>query len=99
MDLSVKPEDVTTVLKNVRELIKDHILVRLTDLEEEVRLLRKVTWPICQGLKENSQLSDIESKREFLKYLSPEEVELLLKLKSKGNLQEEFRLIHQQSDI
>lgn len=98
MDLSVKPEDVTRILKDVRELIKDNILVRLTDLEEEVRLLRKVTWPICQGLSEKSQLSDIEAKREFLKYLRPEEVEMLLKLKSKGNLHEEFRLIHQQSD-
>jgi len=98
MDLSVKPEDVTRILKDVRELIKDNILVRLTDLEEEVRLLRKVTWPICQGLNEKSQLSDIESKREFLKYLKPEEVEMLLKLKSKGNLTEEFRLIHQQPD-
>jgi hypothetical protein len=48
------------------EFARDHILPRLTQLEEEVRLLRKFCWPIVQALREENQLSDLESKREFL---------------------------------
>jgi len=64
-------------------LVKDHILPRLTDLEEEVRLLRKVTWPVCQRQIETSPLSDTESKREFFRHLSDEETLELLRLKSR----------------
>jgi hypothetical protein len=95
MNLSVKQEDVCRVLQDVRELLRDNILPRLTNLEEQVRLLRKVTWPVCQGLKEKSQLGDILSKREFLSTLDHDEVMLLLKLKSKGLLTEELALITQ----
>jgi hypothetical protein len=88
MDLSVP-----SVLQSVRELLRDNIIPRLTNLEEQVRLLRKVTWPVCQGLKEKSQLDDIQSKREFLKELNPEEILMLLKLKSKGLLFEECHML------
>ena len=74
---------------SVRELIKDNILPRLTDLEEQVRLLRKVTWPVCQGIKEKTQLDDIQSKKEFLRDRDIDEILLLLRLKSKGLLFEE----------
>jgi hypothetical protein len=76
-------------MDSVRELIKDNILPRLTDLEEQVRLLRKVTWPVCQGIKEKTQLDDIQSKKEFLRDLDVDEILLLLRLKSKGLLFEE----------
>ena len=89
MELSVKQEEVQKVLQDVRELLKDNIIPRLTDLEEQVRLLRKVTWPVCQGIKEKSQLDDIHSKKEFLRDLSFEEILMLLKIKSKGFLFEE----------
>ena len=95
MNLSVKKEDNNKVLQDVRELLRDNVLPRLTNLEEQVRLLRKVTWPVCQSIKENSQLSDIPSKKEFLKSLDPEEVALLLRLKSKGLLKEELALLKQ----
>jgi hypothetical protein len=77
------------VLNSVRALIKENILPRLTDLEEQVRLLRKVTWPVCQGIKEKTQLDDIQSKKEFLRDLDIDEILLLLRLKSKGLLFEE----------
>ena len=48
------------------EFARDHILPRLTQLEEEVRLLRKFCWPIVQALREENQLGDLEAKREFL---------------------------------
>jgi len=95
MNLSVKKEDNNKVLQDVRELLRDVVLPRLTNLEEQVRLLRKVTWPVCQGIKEKSQLSDIHSKKEFLSNLDPDEVSLLLRLKSKGLLKEELALLTQ----
>jgi hypothetical protein len=95
MNLSVQQDDVCKVLQDVRELLRDNIIPRLTNLEEQVRLLRKVTWPVCQGIKEKSQLSDIASKKEFLETLEPEEVMVLLRLKSKGLLVEEFALLTQ----
>ena len=90
MDMTVEPEDVPRILGKVRELLKDHILPRITELEEEVRLLRKVTWPVCQSIREKTQLDDIKCKREFLQSLDPDEVLMLLKLKSKGLLIEEY---------
>jgi hypothetical protein len=95
MNLSVNQDDLCRVLQDVRELLRDNVLPRLTNLEEQVRLLRKVTWPVCQGLREKSQLSDIASKKEFLKHLDPDEVLVLLKLKSKGHLTEELALLTQ----
>jgi len=80
MNLSVPPDidEICKVLKNVRELLKDHVLPRLNQLEEEVRLLRKVTWPVCQSLQESSQLADMDRKRAFLQILDPDEVRMLL---------------------
>ncbi len=74
--MDVSCEDKT--LQNVRELVKDHILPRLTQLEEEVRELRLVTWPVCQSLRETSQLTDTRNKKRFLCLLDEDEVQLLL---------------------
>jgi hypothetical protein len=49
------------------EFARDHILPRITQLEEEVRLLRKFCWPLVQALREENQLGDLEAKREFLR--------------------------------
>ena len=48
------------------EFARDHILPRITQLEEEVRVLRKFCWPVVQALREENQLADLEAKREFL---------------------------------
>jgi hypothetical protein len=85
------PPSQENILEQVRILIRENILPRLTDLEQEVRLLRKVTWPVCQGLRESGQLDDIRAKREFLGDLDPEEIRMLLRRKSTGSLlREEF---------
>ncbi len=76
--MDMTPSDPVKALKDLRELVKDHILPRLTQLEEEVRLLREVTWPVCQALREKSQLAD---KNEFMRLLDDEEVLKLLKIK------------------
>ena len=87
MDLTVEPGKEREVLKNVRELLKDNIIPRLTNLEIEVRYLREVCWPVCQGLREKTQLSDIENKKIFLKEStdSIEEIKNLLSEKQKIN--------------
>ena len=89
VDLSVSPEKVCEILEDVRNLLRENILPRLTVLEEQVRLLRKVTWPVCQKIKEKYQLGDMESKKKFLESLDPDEALELLKLKSYGFLSEE----------
>ena len=76
MNLEVSEENLCKVLQDVRELLKDNILPRLTQLEEEVRLLREVTWPVCQSLTETSQLIDMHNKRRFLSIL--DEIEATL---------------------
>ncbi len=80
-DCTEPPEE---QVKQVRVLVRENILPRLTELEEQVRLLRKITWPVCQRLTEKSPLSDIESKREFLRFLDDDEVWALLKAKAQG---------------
>lgn len=94
MDLSVEPENISNVLQTLREFIKEHLVPRLTELEEEVRLLRKITWPVCQNIRESTQLDDIKCKREFLQNLDPDEVRMLLKRKSKGLLVEEYHQLN-----
>ena len=64
-------------------LIRENVLPRITQLEEEVRMLRAVTWPICQALKETSQLDDIPNKKRFFSILDEDEVKMLLLEKSK----------------
>ena len=83
MNMSVKSDDMCTVLKNVRELLRDNVLPRLGQLEEEVRLLRKVTWPVCQSLRETSQLDQMREKREFLEDLDEDEIRELLRDKAR----------------
>jgi len=82
MNMSVAPEDVCKVLRDVRELLKDHVLPRLNQLEDEVRLLRKVTWPVCQSLRESSQLDEVDQKRAFLEDLDHDEIRMLLNEKA-----------------
>jgi hypothetical protein len=70
------------ILQDVRLLIHDVVLPRLDRLEEEMRELRRVTWPVCQSLREKSQLTDIRNKKRFLSILDEEEVKVLLREKA-----------------
>ena len=76
------------ILEDIRELIKDNILPRLTQLEEEVRLLRKYTWPVCQSLAESSALGSIQDKSEFLKQGTRDTEEAIMLLTRKWELAE-----------
>ncbi len=87
MDLSVNPEEVCKVLEDVRLLLKDVILPRLDQLECEVKLLREVTWPVCQSLKERHTLDDIRNKKKFLQYGVQNDEEALELLRKKWALQ------------
>jgi len=70
------------ILQDVRLLIHDVVLPRLDCLEEEMRELRRVTWPVCQSLREKSQLTDTQNKKRFLMILDEDEVCMLLKEKA-----------------
>lgn len=59
-----------------------HVLKRLTDVEEELRELREVTWPVCQArIDENNNMRNIPQKRSLLRWLDPEEIRKLLRAK------------------
>jgi hypothetical protein len=71
------------VLKEVRDLIRVNILPRLTELEEQVRLLRRVTWPVCQTLRARDHMSETKLKQELLEYLDLDEIQWLLNEKKR----------------
>ena len=83
MNLEVSNENVCKVLYDVRLLIHDCLIPRISQLEEELRLLREVTWPVCQSLRETSQLTDIENKKRFLSTLDSDEIEFLIQEKAR----------------
>ena len=60
-----------------------HLLERLTNVEEGVRELREVTWPVCQSLiDKNGPYSNRRQKRRFFKFLDFEEARVLMRLKA-----------------
>ena len=78
------------------------IMQRLTNVEEELKELREVTWPVCQKiLDRGNELNNIENKIFFFKDLDPDECKKLLKLKNKlmhpwggGLVSQEYRSIY-----
>lgn len=44
-------------VRDVQKLLREIVLPRLCDLEQEVQLLRKTTWPVCQALREHYALN------------------------------------------
>ena len=84
MDLRVSEDtkEISNVLTEVRYLIKDVLLPEILKTQEEIKALRKITWPVCQSLKEKSQISDISDKIEFLNGLDHNEIIELLKNKN-----------------
>lgn len=82
LEVSSDTEEISKVLTELRYLVKDVILPELIKTKEELRQLREETWPICQSLKETSQISDITTKKNFLNNLEQEEIIQLLKNKN-----------------
>jgi hypothetical protein len=70
-------------LRETNILIREVILPQLVKIETELISLRKHVWPYVQAKKEQFILNDLESKREFLKFLDEDTVLELLKLKAK----------------
>ena len=75
------------VIQDLRELLFENILPRLTDIEMEVKYLRQVCWPVCQAIREKNQLDNIKKKREFFRNAvqSVDEIKELLEEKQKIN--------------
>lgn len=103
MNLEVSPEQVCEVLNDVRLLIHDCLIPRIHKLEDELRLLRRATWPVCQSLTEDSQLSDVHNKELFLNTLDDLEVKKLLVLKDeiarKPLLHSTFNLLREEISL
>ncbi len=64
-------------------MIHKVLLPRIRKLEEELKSLRKHTWPYVQGKKESHQLDDIEAKVDFLKHLDDDTIIELLRTKAR----------------
>lgn len=65
------------------DFLKTHLLPRLDQLEVEVKTLREVTWPVCQGLREtHGPFQYIKEKRNFFSNLFKEDAIDLLKRKA-----------------
>lgn len=61
-----------------------HIFTRLDSLEGEVRELREVTWPVCQGIidKQTGIFKNHKDKQRFFKFLDIDEIRKLLRSKA-----------------
>jgi hypothetical protein len=57
------------------------VFQRLDNLETELSELREVTWPVCQGIREQRGQATLEEKRRFFKFLDLDIVQRLLRLK------------------
>lgn len=72
------------ILEDVRTLIRENILPRITELEIQLKDLRRLTWPMTQAQMEMMGVIDNQRyRREFLKSVDLEEAELLIALKRK----------------
>lgn len=83
MNLSVNDSNIYQVVHDLRRLIKECLLPRIDQLEDEVRELREMAWPIYSGvlsggydhLKEFDKLETmVRKKSEVIKRLFPDEV-------------------------
>ena len=65
------------------DFIRAFIVPRLDQLEAEFKLLREVTWPVCQSLKEKGNpLSFASEKRKYFKFLFKDEALSLINKKA-----------------
>jgi hypothetical protein len=83
LEVSQDPKEISKILTDVRYLLKDVVLPQILRQEIELKQLREQTWPVCQSIREQSQISDIANKIEFLNDLDFNEIIKLLKNKAK----------------
>jgi hypothetical protein len=59
-----------------------HVLERLGNVENELKELRDVAWPVCQAkLDDRNPLNNIKEKRKVLRWLHVEDIKDLLRRK------------------
>ena len=81
---SISIEDTNKVLQDIRTLLKENIIPRLTELEVELKALRRITWPVCQlQLEPDGPFQGLKEKKKFFLNLYEDEVYELLKLKAR----------------
>jgi len=80
--MSVDSDKVCRVVEEIRELIKDNILPRLTEIEMEMKKLRLETWPVSQAISEKSHFYNAELyKKNYIGSIDLEDAERLLNRK------------------
>lgn len=71
------------ILEDVRRLIRENILPRLTEVEISLDSLRRETWPVSQFVMEKYMLDDFDkiryNRRRFLRSIDDNEAEFLLR--------------------
>jgi hypothetical protein len=75
-------------LEDIRTLIRENILPRITEMECQLADLRRVTWPVCQNIIDEKYgvFSTIPQKRKFMYHLDDSDARKLLERKGKlGN--------------
>jgi hypothetical protein len=68
---------------DLAKFIREHLLPRITQLEQEVYHLRRVTWPVCQALREKWATDDIPEKWKVLGLLHCEDARQLINTKQR----------------
>lgn len=67
-------------------LLIENVLPRLQELEVQLLELRRATWPVCQGISDDSAggiFTNLIAKRKFFSSLTTDEILLLLELKAR----------------
>jgi hypothetical protein len=97
--MEITQDNLLRTVQNIREMIKDHILPRLTELECEINDLRKVTWPVCQNVMDEKYgvFATMNMKRKFLYHLDDTDARELLKRKGRlGGISSQMTAIEYQ---
>lgn len=82
------------------DFVKNFLLPRLDQLESEVKVLREITWPVCQALREEGDpLKDSHEKRRFFQFLFKEEALELLKRKAQFEAVTDKVILDQELDL
>ena len=83
--MEITQDNLLRTVQNIREMIKDHILPRLTEVECQLRDLRGVTWPVCQNVMDEKygMFSTLDMKRKFLYHLDDTDIKELLRRKGR----------------
>jgi len=83
--MEITQEDLLLTVRGMRDMIKDHILPRLTEVECQLNDLRKVTWPVCQNIIDTKygMFSTLDMKYKLLYCLDDTDAKELLKRKGR----------------